>query len=290
MARLNFEDSIFKEHGFQDLLIAVGNRHIAKGMVIELFGLAQEYWFPEKQLIPIERFKSAGLSEALYGPSGLAELRGNEIYVRGSREAFAWLFDKQSAGKASAEAKKKKKRPTLQIVEPVSTAVNSRQQPLTDVDECQQPSTSLLFSPSLSSFSSSFSSSVSNSFSNTGERAEKIPAPPHENLVKVYCDLWKERYRASKSPPIGGKVAGQFKTLVKDYGPRRAEELVRAYLAMPDQWFMTKRHDITTLLANLNAVAQFADNGKLISKTELRQADESAALSAQLRRIETGEL
>ena len=100
MPRINIEDSVFREQGFQDLLLAVGNRHVAKGMVLELFELGQKYWVPDRKLIPIEKFKNAGLDAALYGPGGLAELdESGDVYVRGCDKFFSWLMQKYDAGK-----------------------------------------------------------------------------------------------------------------------------------------------------------------------------------------------
>jgi hypothetical protein len=99
MARINFEDKVFKEQGFQDLMIEVRDRHKAKGIVLELWSLAQEHWFPNRNPIPIEVFKAAGLPECLYAPGGLAELRENGVYAKGSEDQFAWLFQKSKNSK-----------------------------------------------------------------------------------------------------------------------------------------------------------------------------------------------
>lgn len=114
MARLNLDDSIFKEQGFQDLLIASGNRHLAKGYVVELYELAQKYWFPNRKPIPLDVFEASGLPEVIYAKGGLARLTEEGVYARGSEERFAWLFQKSEAGKK----KKKKKTSKKATVEP----------------------------------------------------------------------------------------------------------------------------------------------------------------------------
>lgn len=106
------------------------------------------------------------------------------------------------------------------------------------------------------------------------EAGEKsIPATasqsPPQKIISIYCDNWRKRY--GTRPPVGGKVAGQFKNFVKDHGSERAEALVLAYLQMPDNWFVTKRHDVTTLLSNLNAVAQFLDTGNMVTRAHLNE-------------------
>jgi hypothetical protein len=116
-------------------------------------------------------------------------------------------------------------------------------------------------------------------------------SPPDEStlpVVQIYCDAWNARYKSY--PPISGKVAGQIKQLVKDLGASRASELIQTYLDMTDQWFLTKRHDITTLVTNLNSVAQYADTGEQITRKDAQQADSATSMSNQLRRIEEGKV
>lgn len=45
-------------------------------------------------------------------------------------------------------------------------------------------------------------------------------------------------------------------------GQDRALEMVRAYFAMEDSWFKTKRHDIPTLMNSLNSITAFLETGQ----------------------------
>jgi hypothetical protein len=111
VARINIEDSLWAGPKFQDLLIKTGNRHTAKGMVVELFTLAQKHWFPEKKLIPLEDFNSFGLS--LLIEVGLAENRSAGVYCKGSEESFNWLFKSQINGRKGGLAKASKAKDCL---------------------------------------------------------------------------------------------------------------------------------------------------------------------------------
>lgn len=102
MARINIEDSIWKDDRFQDLMIKTGNRHTAKGMILELWTLAQEYWFPERKLIPLDRIRQAGLQ--LVVDVGLAVIQEAGVKAIGTDKAFDWLFQRQAAGKAGGKA------------------------------------------------------------------------------------------------------------------------------------------------------------------------------------------
>ncbi len=95
------------------------------------------------------------------------------------------------------------------------------------------------------------------------------PSASAPAIIPVYCDHWKNRY--GTNPPISGRIAGQLTQLTKDLGQERACALVQAYLQMPDPWFVTKRHDVSTLVTNLNAVAQFLDTGKMVTKAHVKE-------------------
>jgi hypothetical protein len=135
MARINIEDNLFKKAAWAELVMKTGDRSKAVGDLYWAWATAQEYWFPEKQPIPIEVWKRERLNDHIIN-CGFAELREDGVYMHGSESQFAWLFQRQEAGKNSAERRKEKKLK--------STAV---QRPLTAVE---RPTSS-------SSFSSSFS-------------------------------------------------------------------------------------------------------------------------------------
>lgn len=102
-------------------------------------------------------------------------------------------------------------------------------------------------------------------------------------VIAFYCDEWKARYNASA--PIGGRAAGQIKTFVKDHGVEKCKKFIAAYFKMPDSWFVTKRHDIPTMLTNLNSIAQFMETGRMFSKRELGHLDQAVAQNNLLTQI-----
>jgi hypothetical protein len=98
MARLNIETRIVSDPRFQNLLIAVGDRHKAKGMLWDLWELAQRFWFPERKPISREAWETAELTEALVD-CGFVEHRDDGYYAKGSAEQFEWLFECREAGR-----------------------------------------------------------------------------------------------------------------------------------------------------------------------------------------------
>ena len=125
---------------------------------------------------------------------------------------------------------------------------------------------------------------------NTGGDVSLFAKPPANiNLViAAYCDAWKSKY--GDNPPIGGKEAGIIKSLVKDFGLDRSIKILQAYLNMPDSWFITKRHDLVTLKANLNSVSHFISTGKLITKSDLKNLEQTIHTNSLIDKIKNGEL
>lgn len=121
-------------------------------------------------------------------------------------------------------------------------------------------------------------------------RATKSPAPAGvQETIALYCELWGAAYNSS-SPHISGMVVGQIKTLVKDFGASKAQELIRSYLEMRDRWFLTKRHSISVLLENLNVVSHYQSTGKIVTQAELRQMDSAISTENTLDALRKGEI
>ena len=277
MARINIEESIWIDPRFLKLCVKLGDQFRAVGMVVMAWRLAQEFWCPSKRMIPKRRWADAELPDLLF-ECGLAELQGDEVYVRGTAESFSWYFDRidsgRRGGKASAEKRKTKSKqrstggqPTLE--QPLSNPQPTLEQPSTKSKQIQ-PSLSLSSSSS-SSLSSSESSNYTKNENETEDAGEG--ENPVREFIGLYCELWKSRYKTN--PEMGGKPAGVAKRLVKNLGIRRARELVYAYLEMNDIWFIQQRHDLTTLESKLSAVVIYADTGATVTQGELRQADKT---------------
>ena len=109
MARINIEDSLFKDPGFTDLAIKVQSRTLALGMIVEGFMLAQK-WYLEienDRLIPAREWAKFRYREELV-EHGFAEVREGGVYVRGSEDQFSWLVQRQEAGRKGGLAKSHK--------------------------------------------------------------------------------------------------------------------------------------------------------------------------------------
>lgn len=106
MARLNIEDSLFKDGRFTELALAFGSRHMAIGAVVDLFLVAQEFYLKQpNRMIPMRDFELRKCSMKAI-EAGFGEIvDSNFVYVYGSKEQFSWLLQKQEAGSSVTEKK-----------------------------------------------------------------------------------------------------------------------------------------------------------------------------------------
>lgn len=109
MARINIEECWWSDPRRSALIRIIGNEGLADATAIRIWRLAQEFWVRDRQLVPTEIFNSIEFAEAALR-SGLAELRGCFVYVRGSSQYLEWVNKSREAGRIgglkSAEARR----------------------------------------------------------------------------------------------------------------------------------------------------------------------------------------
>lgn len=273
-------------------MIAVGNRHTAKGMVWELFELAQEYWFPERKPIPIEKFKDRGLNEALYAPGGLAEKRGEEIYVRGAEKSFAWLFQKSAAGKQPKKKRKKKR------------TESPDERPLSDDNGSKRIESSLLssLSSSLSSLSSELPSQPLYSLSISSDGVDERPPPAGEvtqlRAVKdkesnravwnAYRMAYLRRYQVE--PVRNAKANANVADFVKRVGAEDAPAIIGFYVTHNDGFYVRSMHSFGHALRDAEALRTQWLKGKAITQNDVRKFERNQDFNDTLTAVRRGEV
>lgn len=100
MARINIEDSLYRDGRFIKLCIKLGNKWTALGALIEAWALAQTYVNIEDPcgLIPLIDWGKKEICQAIIDV-GLAEIRDDRVYMRGAAEQFHWLWERKIAGR-----------------------------------------------------------------------------------------------------------------------------------------------------------------------------------------------
>ncbi|MGZ3694110.1 MAG: hypothetical protein ACXWQO_07910 [Bdellovibrionota bacterium] len=135
----------------------------------------------------------------------------------------------------------------------------------------------------------------------TGNISAVVPAPstqvvsfpkgksnPSFELVEHWKAAFREHYEGS--PHVAPKEWGCAKSLLKTVTLDQAKELVTAFFEMKEDWFRKKRHALSILLDNLNAVQVYIETGNQLNQTTMRQEQQVDHVKDQLRRIDEGKL
>lgn len=132
MARINVEDSLYKDIRFVMLIGKLGSLEFALGAMVRAWSLAQEHYLNETndRLIPLNEWQRQLIRNEIIDV-GLAEKRDHGIYVVGSFEQFDWLIQRQSAGKRSGESRRAKKEENASN-DPVEHPLTPVQRPLSE--------------------------------------------------------------------------------------------------------------------------------------------------------------
>lgn len=114
MARINVEDSIYRDPRFVRLCAETGSMEAALGSLILIWDEAQLAFRKGSKYVPIEALSSKLKHFQALVNCGFIRLETDELaYVSGSEKAFDYLQKKREAaaagGKKSGEVRKKKK-------------------------------------------------------------------------------------------------------------------------------------------------------------------------------------
>lgn len=103
------------------------------------------------------------------------------------------------------------------------------------------------------------------------------------DAIGRYHELWAERYH-DRAPlmPVDFK---KLKDLSANLGAEKAIALIESYFAMPDSWFVTKRHDVQSLMSNLAKVQHFAATGSTVTRRDADAIESAQSLANQLQRL-----
>lgn len=179
MARINVEDSIYKDPRFIDLIVRSGGcLDRALGIMVRTWTVAQEFYLRPSGMVPLKVWNDRRIPMSVV-EAGLAEIVGDFVRVKGDHEQFKWLKQRSDAGRKNIE------------------------------EFNQRPSTTDDGRPSSSSSSFSFSSSDSDSFSNSKTKTRKKPKSAIADVCPFDLESVYQKY-----PRKEGKGPG-LKSLAK---------------------------------------------------------------------------
>lgn len=124
---------------------------------------------------------------------------------------------------------------------------------------------------------------VPTSFDTPPAGAPLSAAAETEDVIGRYHELWKQLYK-ERAPllPLDYK---KLNDLAKNLGAKTAISLVEAFFAMPDSWFISKRHDVQSLISNLTKVQHFVATGKTVTRRDADSIESAQSLANQIQRL-----
>lgn len=275
MARINIEDSLFKDERFAELMLALGSRTLALGSIVESFILAQKHFSTtvNDRLIPFNEWQRIKHGDQLV-VCGLAEVRDAGVYVKGSKENFAWIIQRSEAGKNSARIKQQRK----------STTVASRS---TEEHGSQPLPLPLPLSPSLP-----LSHSLSQTHSQKLLKTKNIKKPTADKSGgSVIFDTYRLAYfnRWKVEPIRNARMNALCKQLHERLGAD-ACEVVKFYLTHNDAWFLKNQHDLGSLVAKAESLHTQWQRGQPVTSQQVRTFEKQAGNLELLEKINKGEI
>ncbi len=154
MARINVDEEYWADPRRMRLAIKLGNEFMADGAMLNAWKLAERFWFErdggevQNKPIPLDAWTAAGLDDSIV-EVGFAVKTDEGIYVKGTKERFAWRATRIENGKRGGRPKK----PNGSEKEPNGLEMKPNGNHDQTIENHTKPSTSTSTS---TSFSSSF--------------------------------------------------------------------------------------------------------------------------------------
>lgn len=130
MARINIEDSIYKDQRFIDLIIATGGLETALGALIRVWSVSQRFYLQNGGKIPLPEWKEQKLNDKVI-ECGLAIYADDFIIVKGVDKQFAWLRQRSDCGKIGGPAASRARLENIKELERRNTSEHVGSRPLT---------------------------------------------------------------------------------------------------------------------------------------------------------------
>lgn len=103
MARINIEDSIYKDFRFIQLAMKLGDIDRAIGALVRAWTLAQSRYLKHDGHIPLEEWAQQNIRDEIV-TVGLATIINGHVYMSGTESQFSWLRQRSDAGKKNRDS------------------------------------------------------------------------------------------------------------------------------------------------------------------------------------------
>ena len=291
MARINIEDSLFKDGRFLDLCIHYGDRQRALGAIVWAFIVAQKFFLSEEseRLIPLNEWKRQKCDDKLI-EFGLAETKDKGIYVCGSEDQFAWLLQKQAAGKALSEKKiRALEKARVARWNKLENSLNGSERDQNGSERDLNGSEALTLTPTLP-LTHTLTQSLTHSRKEeyiSGEVSKKQKADWSQENKKIkesFVEAYRKRYGIdplTENATFNSQVAN----LRKRVGTDDAIALVQFYLTHTDSQYLTKTHSFGLCLRDAETLMTQMRKGQAITSRNVKAFEQNIAFKEQWDRL-----
>lgn len=289
MARVNIEDSLFKDGRWLNLIIKIGCQYKALGYLTKAWILAQEHWL-EYGFVPAKAWPEE--LNVLIDINLAEKTSCGNIYVKGSKKAFSWLSQKSGAGSVFSEKKTeqlKKAREAKKIKKESNLSERDLNGVCTQMNGSEAPTLTPTLTPTLSLSSYSTSNSSSEEIKNTGHlpKSKKLTqAESDQNLSiwKAYSNAYRLRYGidALKNATVNSQVSN----LRKKLGVEESIRVVEFFISHNDAKYLKNTHSFGFCLMDAETLRTQMLRGKAITNTMVRSFEKANQTQELIKDIE----
>lgn len=263
MARINIEDSIFKDGRFIKLCMKTQSIDTALGALVRAWSLAQKWYLSDDRMIPVDEWKKQEINDLVIDV-GLATLIGNKICVEGADEQFGWLIQRQQAGKKGGLSKNEK----------ASNAIKQQKSVPEDNENNREVagasgSKPLTLTPTLTPTLNSNSNSDSNISLPKGAKKKNPEESEHNRQIwEAYFNAYRLRWGVD--PVRNATTNSQISNLRKKLGVDDAIKVVEFYLKHNENWYLKNTHSFGLCLKDAETLRTQMLKGKAITTRDVR--------------------
>lgn len=294
MARINIEDSLYKDRRFINLYIRLQSIEAALGALVRAWAVAQQFYTIDDRRIPRAEWDKQGLMNEII-EVGLASEENGRIRVSGADAQFGWLLQRAEAGRKGGLSRGKKSHDIPEEVRCFlreSNASADKAEAKHPPSGANPPSLTLSLTPPLTHSSDSVSDSLAAS-EILAAAPKKVRRKESEAVIELRRRTWEEyssayHARWTQYPVVNAKTRSQIKSLVERVGGE-APDLARFYVRHNDSFFVKDCHPVGLLLLKCEGLLTQMRRDQPITSADVRQLEKTQAqvsMMEQLKKVD----